>query len=238
MEAPANSDDQVGVRFPEQGQLRVEGITFNLGGELIDPGRITVRTEVWPHWLTIAGEELAAAGSARESNPGRDSSLESDLAILREYRKAMMSICTTAFTLEAFTNAVESRCPKFETRNRSRQANLGYRRQSASARCHQVWTHAFCMSNTNSAATKTTLNQIFALRNEAVHPPAKFFEPVMHQAFRMGFERRFAIYTVENAEAAYKTSVDALIHLLERPRGDNANWLEWCAIMLQRPELA
>lgn len=225
-----------GVRFLDNGQLRIDGITYDANDDAVRLGNITVRSDVWPQWLTIAGDELAAARAAREANPGLDGGTEFDRAVLNEYRSAMVSICAVAFTFEAFTNSVAVYCPNAHGGERIPNID-NCERQSASARFHQIWVRAFRLSNINSANTKKTLEQVLALRNEAVHASAEFVEPVNHATYPVALERRFLIYTVENADISYRLAVDALAHLLARPRGDDSEWTAWCTAMAARLRL-
>lgn len=221
----------VGVRLLEDGQIRLDSFAYNADDAALHPGRVTVRSEVWPQWLITAREELASARDARDANPGLDAVSEFDNAVLHEYRSAMICICAVAFTLEAFTNSVVARYPHVQRPSIVR-SNGG--QSSAAARHHQIWTGAFRLTNTNSANTKNTLKQIFALRNAAVHASADFVDPVGHPVFRVALEGRFVTYTVENATDAYMAAVDALEHLLGRPRGEAPEWLAWCAAMSTR----
>lgn len=231
------ADKWQGVRFPDRGQLRIEGITYDANDNTMRQGSITVRSDVWPQWLKIAGDELAAARAARESNPGLDGGTDFDRAILSEYRSSMVSICAVAFTFEAFTNSVAEYCPNVRGGKRLPAFDNHCERRAATARFHQIWLRAFRFSNVNSAKTKKTLEQVFALRNEAVHASAEFVEPINHATYPVALERKFLVYTVENADIAYRLAVDALAHLLGHPRGDDSEWTEWCNAMSERLQL-
>lgn len=225
-----------GLRFPDGGQLRMQ-FTYDASDNAPSPGKLAVRSDVWPHWLQIAGDEQRGARVARDANPGPDGNEQFDRAILNEYRRAMVSICAVAFTFEAFTNSVAEYFPDVRAANRPPDTNDKSHRSGAAARFHQVWLRAFRLSNTNSANTKGTLKQVFRLRNEAVHPPAEFAEPANHATYPVALEKRFLVYSVENAELAYGAACDALSHLLGRPRGEDPAWIEWCAAMSERLDL-
>lgn len=225
-----------GLHFPDGGQLRMQ-LTYDANGNALSLDKLAVRSDIWPHWLQIADDELTGARVARDSNPGPDGNEQFDSAIVNEYRRAMVSICAVAFTFEAFTRSVVEYFPNGREVNRPPDIDNKSHRSGAAARFHQVWIRAFRLSNTNSANTKGTLKQVFLLRNEAVHPPAEFANPVNHATYPVALEKRFLVYSVENAERAYGAACDALSHLLERPRGDDPAWIEWCAAMSVRLDL-
>ncbi|MUK01632.1 hypothetical protein GM708_06635 [Vibrio cholerae] len=205
--------------------------TYDADEDAVNLAAMTVRSEVWPQWLTIARDELASARVARDSNPGPIADASFDKALLYEYRSAMVCICAVAFMLEAFSNSVAVRYP---SHSQATSPTAEGNQLSASARCHQIWTSAFRLTNVNSANTKKTLEQIFKARNAAVHASAGFVDPVQHPVYQVALEGRYVTYTVENASSVYTAAIDALDHLLDHPRGGTAEWSAWCEAMRTR----
>lgn len=225
-EPPATEGTWHGISFPAQGQLRLTRMNMSVdehGQPHFDVGPIEVRSDVWPSWFAIAQQQRDLARAARDSNPGREASDEDAFgtAINLEYQAAMLSVCASAFALEAFANSVHHHVPASKVSGRS-----------ADARIHQTLTRAFRLTNEQSGQLRSTLQQIFRFRDRAVHAPAAFVAPAGHPVFSVGMDPRFVIFRVENAETCCKFIHEALWSCLNQPRG-SGEFQQWCEAMAQ-----
>lgn len=94
------------------------------------------------------------------------------MALDRELRWGMQAIGAAAFTLDAFYAAVVEHAPTTRVRASSRP-------KSNTA----TLLSAFVLTNDQARTARPMLRQVFRFRDWAVHPPAKFVEPVRHPAW-------------------------------------------------------
>lgn len=211
------------MHFLAQSQLRIVGLRIDVNnGASIE--RVELRTDMWPHWLRIAITEMESAHAARASNPGMgrpgDNQNEFSRALLREMRHSMTSICASAFAFEAFANSVVHNYP--------RAATASTPKNGAAGRVHQILLRGFKLSNDGSRAVRKTLQQVFDLRNKAVHSSAAFAQAVRHPVFPAAFEPRQVMYSVESASAACRSARDVLDQLPGLRRPGDGDWAAWC----------
>jgi hypothetical protein len=77
------------------------------------------------------------------------------------------------------------------------------------------------MSNTNAKEARAIVKELFRFRDWAVHPPADFNAPVLHEVLQRGVEWRFVAFSAPNSGKAI-TNTAKLIHFcLQRPRAES-----------------
>lgn len=206
-----------------RGDLKLSGLSISVDRDTgeVSAGDVTVwlRSDVWPSWLKIAATSLADAFQARLRNEGVDTE-SFNAALDDEFRASMTSLCASAFALEAFANSVHHHVPASKVAGRS-----------ADARIHQTLQRAFRLSNAQSKAMRTTMQQVFRLRDRAVHPSAAFAEPLGHPVFKALMEPRFVNFRTENVATAYRFAYETITSCLSAPRPVSAEFLEWCSVM-------
>ncbi|WP_406831675.1 hypothetical protein ABEG17_02405 [Pedococcus sp. KACC 23699] len=217
-----------GVWFPSQGQLQVRNLSIRVTeeGEVASDVQVAVRSDVWPDWLSIAAAQRDAALEARASSPDREEQPQAfHAALTREFRGSVTSLCSSAFAMEAFANTVHHYVPSSKASGKS-----------ADARIHQTLQRAFILPNDFSKESRRILQEIFRFRDGAVHPAAAFTDPVGHPTWRVGMERRYVIFRVENAVAAHLFAETTIKRCLRGPRNHGKEFTAWCSGMLAEME--
>lgn len=186
-EEPHRSDRGGGIHV--EGDFRVRGfhLVFNAEtGELVSPPLVPeVRTDTLHAWLHVSaqaaddaeGGRIIAAGAAEDDSVTFREGLE------REFRASLIAIAAAAFAGDAFYGSVIQHAP--ETRVAARPRNR---------KIFETLKRAFSLSGNQLSALDEHLRLIFRLRDEAVHPPAEWAEPILHPAFNLGMEPRLVKY--------------------------------------------
>jgi hypothetical protein len=197
-------------------KLSFDGTT----GDLVDSSMITeLRADTFHHWLQIAADARESAEAARVSamEAERDDNATFNEALEREFRASLTAIAAAAFAIDAFYASVLEHAPDTRVAADSRDAKI-----------FESLKRAFQLSEAQRQALREPLRVIFRLRDEAVHPPAAWVEPVLHPIFNVGMETRFINYRVENANNA-QLLAHKLIHVcLRNPKPTYTDLAEWC----------
>lgn len=207
------------------GQLRLVGMHFDPETGL-NVGDVQVRVDVWPMWIEIAAAQRNLARETRAQNPGVDDSGFGE-SLRVEMKHSMMSVAAAAFALEAFAASIKHHRPEV-----AEQVNA----DSTDGRIHQVFTRAAKFTNETSKNSRDAFRQLFRVRDRAVHPPADWAEPVTHPAFPVGVHPMFVTYRLENAETASVIAATYVRHVAANPRGNDPDWLAWCAAVVTEME--
>ncbi len=189
------------------------------------PDTLEIRTDVWPEWMLVAGDQLRLAQLERLSNPGFDEIEDAPFysVIRREMRYSMTSISASAFTLEAFAASVRH------------HARLDIQHcKTVAGSIHQTLIRSFHCNNKDSQSSRDGLDRLFGLRNAAVHPWASFNPPLRHPFFNVFLEQRFVDFRVEAANDSLDFSKSLVGELLKQPRPRNPRFVEWSEEMSVR----
>lgn len=217
----------MGVFISEGMRLRIPvgGLTLDLNspGGLSSNLMVEVLLDVWPYWLDVGMDHAAQAREARH----RLESLDPEdgervgLVLGEECRASMVAMSAAAFALDGFHAAI---------RRHADMSSLALEWSRAGtpryARVFELMRRSFRMSNANAKEARAIVKELFRFRDWAVHPPADFNAPVLHEVLRRGVEWRFVAFNAPNSQKAI-TNAAKLIHFcLERPRVDSgvADW--------------
>ena len=202
-----------------------------VGGLVIGPDGASVRLEVsidmWPYWADVALDHVVAAQSARRRLLAAVAAADETakgIALGEECSASMVAISACAFAIDAFYAAVAERAPVQTAVTKT----WGITRQARHARIHQTMQRAFRLTNATSKEIRSSLQQIFQLRDQSVHPSAAFSEPLVHPILNVGVDPRFVMYRVENAHKVANVTLELVRHLVQRPRPAQAALGEWC----------
>jgi hypothetical protein len=69
---------------------------------------------------------------------------------------------------------------------------------------------------------------LYRLRDQAVHPPAAWKEPVAHPIYGLGMEPRLVHFRVENAINGQWLAQKAIFVCMRLPKPQHAELVEWC----------
>ncbi|HWL78112.1 hypothetical protein [Microbacterium sp.] len=204
-----------GVHLQRGSRLRIAELTISLDGGQ-HTLRLQVQWDMFAAWLDIAERARDAAVAARAANPGPDHPEEFTTSLDEELRYAMTSICASAFALEAFSNSVRVHLPE------TPQLPDG-----AARRVRHVLHTGFDLPNETAKSLRAPFAMIFRLRNDAVHPPAGFVDPIRHPDFPLSIEPSYVKFREENARNALQVARDIITFALARPRRKYPELARW-----------
>ena len=218
----------MGLRIPVGGlSIGVDdsgGFTSNL--------TLEVRLDIWPYWLDIGMDHAVEALSTRqgliEAAQGPDETKSSLLEA--ECKTGMVAIAAAAFALDAFYEATRNALPGMDalvaTWNKSGTARH--------ARVSETLRRAFRVNDQQVAKLRQQVKELFKFRAWAVHPPAGYREPVLHDVLRVGVEWRFVAFSATNARRAIVGATNTIAQCLGAPRSQDQGFRSWCESALVR----
>jgi len=178
-----------------------------------------VRTDTFQHWLDIAARAAADAENARLVAVAAelDDNETFTRAVENEFRTSMVSIAAAAFALDAFYASVVEQAPTVKVVAKSRDASI-----------FETLKRAFSLNPEQRTALREQLRLIFRLRDQAVHAPASWAQPILHPAFNLGMEPRLVTFRAENAVNAQIFAWKVIWLCLHRPAEELTSLMSWC----------
>lgn len=201
-------------------RLRNLSLTFDRStGDLVDTSMITeLRLDVFPDWLDIAKRAAADAETARAT--AVEAAEDDDAfnsAIGDEFRTSTVAVAAAAFAIDAFYGSVLQHAPTTKVKAKSREASI-----------FETLKRAFSMTQAQQEQARENLRLLFKLRDNAVHPPADWAEPIKHPAFNLGMEPRLVHFRAENALNAQAFARNLISYCLRSPRPTLKDLADWC----------
>ena len=216
------------VFITEGMSLRVPagGLVISLDGSETPPVKFEVALDTWRYWLNIATghvdnavrahAELLAAHAAND-DPAKGHALEA------EFTSSMQGISTSAFSLEAFYASVVERIPTDEELAKRWAKN----RTARTTRICETLIRAFKITHPGRKLLRENLEQVFKFRDYAVHPPARFREPIMHPDLGVGVEWRFISFNASGAIISSRVALSVIKQCLHAPRSEYEELDKW-----------
>jgi hypothetical protein len=181
--------------------ISIPKFTLTMGddGQISSDVKINVRFDVCPTWIQLAQRHLAVALEARGLREtvwrGTDEN-EKALALEREFEASMQAIMSGAIAIDAFYSILQQHVQIPES------LIAGWRtgRTPRYTQVSEVIRRAFSLKPKGTAALRSTLKEVYRIRDLAVHPSGKIEAPVLHPELDLGVEWRFAYFRASNAE--------------------------------------
>lgn len=207
--------------------FRIGNIRIDLNTEEIQPVTVSVRLDTGNHWLYVARDMRDKAESAltqvvAASEAKDDGALGT--ALEEEFRCGMLGISAAAFAIDAFYASIKERYQPHPHEAEWRASGLARYKQIAET-LRWAWT----IRPPAAKAIRDHLRQVFELRDLAVHPPAKFREPILREDIERGVEWRFVYFRAENTRAAFRIAseiIEALIRESDKAASELKEWLD------------
>jgi hypothetical protein len=202
-------------------RLRDFSLTFDAEtGEITNTSFVNeVRTDTFHHWLDIA--ERAAADAERARLVAVQADLGDHAAFTRgledEFRTSMVAVAAAAFAIDAFYASVLQHAPEIRVGSGTRDGAI-----------FETLKRGFSLTTEQSTVLREQLRLIFRLRDDAVHPPATWAQPVLHPAFNVGMEPRLVKFRAENAINAQLFASKVIWLCLHKPKGQQTALVSWC----------
>jgi hypothetical protein len=190
------------------------GLKIGIGpdGKPIGSLALHVHFDVCPTWVELAlghlkeakdrGVERVAAWAAANED-AKASTLE------REFESSMQAVMSSAIAIDAFYAVLQKKVA-------ISAATLASWRRNRTARHSQVaevLRIAFGVKGKALVALKHNLQEIYRLRDLAVHPSGQIDAPILHPELLVGVEWRFAYFRHQNADLIVRAAVTMLIEL-------------------------
>lgn len=222
-ESALTRDRGSGIHIHSGSDLRIRDLRISFDrstGDLIDTSMVAeLRAYSFRHWLQIAEQASDHAEMARRNAVAADldDSETFTNALEREFQASMIAVAAAAFAIDSFYASVVEHAPEAKVRAGARDARI-----------FETLRAAFALSTAQQSALREPLRMVFRLRDEAVHPPSSWVEPVRHPAFNLGMEPRFVKFRVENAVNAQLLARTLVKICLARPKPRHGALVEWC----------
>lgn len=198
------------LRIPAGGFSITLGPDGPVGGPLV----FEVSLDMWPAWLEIAAAHAAAAEDARQRLAAADAADGETVGALlaEECREGMVAMAAAAIAIDAFYGSVRERVDLSSLDAKWTPAT------PRSARVFEGIRQAFVMTNKQAGARRAVIRELFKFRDWAVHPPAKFSAPQLHEVLQVGVEWRYVAFGAPNATWAAANARELIRLCLLRPR--------------------
>lgn len=178
------------IKFEEGSAPRMELKTFEL------------QLDTCIHWLEIALEHLANAKVAHEELCcGNFNSAETGNILDREFKTSLQATFAAATFFEALYSATVERHPT------QKPLNNPPKRPTRYAIVTEQLRRSFGLKNKGTVNLRSVLKEVYRFRDQAVHPSAKFSEPVLHPDLNVGVEKRFVMYSFRNAQQIVRAAL-------------------------------
>jgi hypothetical protein len=212
----------MGIRIPAGGfriSLGDSGLTTSISFDL--------RIDTWPHWLRIATEHVNQAVAAHtllmEAHAINDDAAKGQ-ALEAEFSASLVAISAAAFALDAFYGAVKARAPL----DAGLEAKWQKNHTSRAKQIVETLRRSFTIKRQAEPHLRTSVINLFHLRDWAVHPPSEFQPPQLHPDLGIGVEWRFAVYRAEICKGATQMVLAVIAQCLRKPKRKFAELEEWC----------
>jgi hypothetical protein len=220
---PSKVDRGGGIHITRRSDFRLRNfhLTFDARtGDLAESSMMPeLRTDIFDDWLRIAerasDDSVAARRDALKVPLDDDQAFAS--AVQREFEAAMIAVSASAIALDAFFASVVEHAPEARVSAGSRHATI-----------YETFKRAFALSNAQLTTALEPLRMIFRLRRNAVHPPATWAAPVLHETWNLGMEPRFVMFRAENAINAHLFAWKLIAECVRRPKKRYPKLVEWC----------
>ena len=191
----------VRLRIPVGGLVIREG---NGARPSMEVRAVELQLDTCVHWLEIAMEHLANAERAYEALRTEPSdSPELDVLLDREFKASIQAAAVAATFFEALYAATVERNPH----KHPVQRHNPKRRVTRYAVVTEQLRRSFGLRKQGTANLRSVLKEVYRFRDIAVHPSAKFSEPVLHPVLNVGVERRFVMFCFNNAQQLVRAAV-------------------------------
>jgi hypothetical protein len=204
---PAPSPGGVHISRGVTARIPAGGLVIQMtgAGPAIAEARLELQLDTCIHWLEIALEHLAEAKSVQGTLLKAKSAGTTDFGTLldREFKASVQASVAAATFFEALYAATLERLPTKPTLPSPRRRQ----RQSRYAKVTEQLRQSFGLKKQGTANLRSVLGEVYRFRDEAVHPSAKFSEPVLHPDLQVGVERRFVMFGYTNARQLVRAAL-------------------------------
>ena len=188
-------------------RIPVGGLVIRIGADGVPTtsAHLELQLDTCIHWLEIAVENLARAKAANEGLISSRAAGATDFGALldQEFKASIQASVAAATFFEALHAATLERMPVRPTAKGSNRRQRPARYSVVTEAVRQ----AFGLKKQGTSNLRSVLREVYRFRDEAVHPSAKFSEPVMHPELGVGVERRFLMFRYGSARQLVRAAL-------------------------------
>lgn len=221
----------VGVYISEGMGVRIPagGLTISIdeqGAPSVQVIEFQVSLDVWPYWIDIGMDHADLARKARrelEEAVAEDRDADKGIHLEAECKAGMVACSAAGFALDAFYESIRWHLPGMDAliRDWNRAGTPRHRRVAETIRRGTV------LTNEQGKDLQRGVREVFKYRSWAVHPPADFRAPVVHDLLGAGVEWRFMAFRSSNASDSVGLVADIITRCVRTPRRVNSTFVEW-----------
>jgi hypothetical protein len=148
----------------------------------------------------------------------------------RTFASSMQAVTSSAVAIDAFYAAVKDRVKLDpELTAAWRKKRTARPRQIA-----EVFKRAFELAAGGFDLMSQTLEDVFKLRDQAIHPSGETSAPALHPRLKGAFDAPFVLFRFEHARLVYQVSLALIVQLARRPRHKEKGFVEYCESTVER----
>ncbi len=198
MTLPTPAKQLIGVRIMRGVAIAFPpgSIVFHGDSQRLEVKQFHLRLNLATDWLEIAVANLAAARVAHNRSLKQKGKGESgDSLVRQEFHSAMQAAVAAGVFFDALYAAAKSVLPQTLHASATRGRSKGKRPAIVAEQLKR----AFGLRKKGMENLRNVVGEIYRFRDAAVHPSSEFEPPALHPILSVYVEKRFAMYTYENA---------------------------------------
>lgn len=191
----------VRLRIPA-GKLVIHAVSGNY--QSMEIKSVELQLDTCIHWLEIALEHLANAKLAHDALCAEPpNSPELGKILDREFKASLQAAFAAATFFEAlYAATIECNPPK-----QPLALHNPKKRPTRYAMVTEQLRRTFGLKKQGTANLRSVLREVYRFRDQAVHPSAKFSEPVLHTELNVGVEKRFVMFSSSSAQQLVRAAL-------------------------------
>jgi hypothetical protein len=209
----------------------VGGMKISLNSQEEMQVNVVVHYDVCPKWLEISLEHLLEAEKSKKSltiawNKNKENKID---FLEEEFTFSMQSIMAASIAIDAFYSSIK----EFVEIPQSLTEIWRKKRTSRHAQIGEVLRRAFILKPNGTKNLRKFLQDIFKLRDLAVHPSGKLEEPILHPELDVAVEWRFVYFSYERAKNILMATLEIMWQLINSKNVTNPKITDHCKSLIQ-----
>ena len=211
------------------------GLVISFGKEGKPTGSVTlhVHFDVCPTWLELALRHLEDAKEKQSARMVAWKTTDENskaMTLEREFEASMQAIMSSAIAIDAFYAVIHTKAKVPQTLI----TKWREKRTPRYAQISEVLRIAFTLKPKGFLVLRKNLQEIFKLRDLAIHPSGKIDLPILHPELQVGVEWRFAYFRYENALLVVRETVRMLCELVTSGKPKNGEVQKYAEVLRPR----
>lgn len=190
------------------------GLTLSVGddGKLSGRSEIQVQYDLCPTWLELAARQLSDAEDRKHTRIAAWSTEDQDAratSMKEEFESSMLAIMAAAIAIDSFYASLRDKTAIPQDTIKAWKKNKTARYKQIA----EVLRIGFSITQGEFDDLRHSLEEIFRIRDKAIHPSANVAALVLHPELGVGVEWRFVLFRADVAKPVVQ-SAQRIIHEL------------------------